>query len=364
MRMLERDDIATLADAALRKFIEAPPDDAQFYSILVTSGTTGRGPIAAFSNISESIRSRSKLFWEMDPVVICTGTIGMRFFYSIQVMHAPEARRVIALDNTDLEKDIAPLFSDMPPRRVIGFPSFIVRFGAKLTPQTAAAVRSVACVGESLSPELHRALTRTFPNARISSFYATVEVKALSKETCGNMPLNHYHPLDGVRFEIFEPDSEGIGDVLISKQAFGTYIERYRIGDIGRLHEKPCACGETTTIELLGRRGHDYLKLAGALLIRNEFDRVMHMFPYISDYRAEASLTDAMKGKLLLRVLAPSGASEALRKEFAARFSEELFLTPTETLERLVARGLFEPLTVEWVDAFEDGHKPVKLRRV
>lgn len=222
--------------------------------------------------------------------------------------------------------------------------------------------------GEVMTEPRVKLLRESFPFARIRTMYNVTELfLPVSLPSCGHTPLNQYHPAKDVTIEIREPDEHGYGDLLVTRHLpQGVTIERYRTGDIVRMCG-PCPCGEAITFEIVGRRGFDYLKIAGTILRREEFDRVLSLEPGMADdYRAEASeeLVDGrITGKIVLRVFRADGVSDPqLGAHIAELVSQNLFLTPTRTLGELVSEKNFLPLVVEFVsEPFPAKFKEVKV---
>ncbi len=198
--------------------------------------------------------------------------------------------------------------------------------------------------------------------------YNTNETGALSKPPCGYLPLDSYHHAEGGGVLIDGADETGAGDILISKDLTPTVAVRdYRIGDIGRLRETPCACGESRTLQILGRRGYDYIKIGGALFLQKEFERVAGMCADLfDDYRAEAYEVfdeSTPKGRLVLRVFRKNSLGGFKEKnEIAARYCRELFLSQSQTLGDFIEKGILLPLVVEYVERpFPATYKNLKL---
>jgi phenylacetate-coenzyme A ligase PaaK-like adenylate-forming protein len=369
--MLERADIAKLFDEALASFIAKPPADPREHSVHVTSGTTGKEPIVMPYDHEKQLRAFPTWYWGSERVLICYGPRVLRTTNTIFVTRDPAlATRVLTLDGDDvLSPALTSLLDDFAPERIIGSTSFVLRAGECMGLETAARVRSVKCVGESMTKAHEAAFKQRFPNARVSTGYFSMELGGMSKETCGYLPANQYHPRDDMRFEIMEPDADGVGDIVVSAETYGLAIERYMLGDVGRITNTACACGETVRIEILGRKGLDYIKIAGSILRRDEFDRVAALFPQvIDDYRIEASSLSegVVRGKIRMQAVSKHGIpTEALQRETMERFSRAVYLTPSETLADLVARGAFEPLEIEWIsEPFPATNKIIKLREI
>ncbi len=158
-----------------------------------------------------------------------------------------------------------------------------------------------------------------------------------------------------------------MGDLLVSfRPSERVKVRRYRVGDIARRANTSCPCGDPVTFEILGRKGRDYVKLAGALLRREEFDRVASMRPDLfDDYRAEVTkmpARDKVTGTITLRVFRRDGKwSESIRKEITELFTKHLFVTMHQTLGELIGGGALRALVVEPAGPFPEKYKDIKL---
>lgn len=367
--MLTRDDIARINDAELARFVENPPENPHLFSVRVTSGTTGNAPIVALADHSVSLATFAPMFWEKARVLVCVGTRGLRFFYTALASGRPEGSQVLTLDREDLTDGLASLVGDFTPEKIIGFPTFIVEAGARMRQEDASRIIAVACVGERITPEYESRLKELFPNARLSWFYGVIEMRNLSKESCVFLRPNHFHPNTGVTIRVTNENADGFGDVLVSTTIGETVVEDYAIGDIARFLPSPCPCGEEITIELATRRGFDYLKLGGALLVQDEFDRVLCQYAHaIHDYRVEGSMVPhgaAFIGKLRIIAFAPRNPTSDLQQSLIEGVSSQLFLTADRTLSDLVKDGKMLPLSLEWTQTpFPDAYKAARMRIV
>ncbi len=365
--MLDRAGYQSVAEKTFKDLIVHPPEkeDAWRYCIRVTSGTTGGQLIGtAFRYQPEAI----KRFSGFHAPILCLGASATRLAYNIQARHGlPEESRSLALDGTDLTDDLTRVISEYKPDSIFGFVSFAVRVAEYIDAETASGIQALVLGGECITAEMDTFLREKFPQARLTMRYISLEVGRISEESCGYQARNHYHPYKGVRVEIDSPDEDGVGEVLVSP---GTRpdVVRYRTGDVGRMKKGPCACGASETIELLGRNGRDYVKLAGALVRRDECDRVAKEIALFDDYRVEASQVitgGKLQGKLVLRVFRKDGHySPMLQAQIEREFSKKLYLTPSRTLAELVHTGEFSPLSVEFSHTpFPLKHKEIKIVR-
>ena len=369
---MERKDLVMIGEKILADFIAAPPQDNRTRVIRMTSGTTGGEPLVIISQPPKA----AGWFLAAERILVCYGSLNARLNNILPYRRnsASSNVRVFPIEINDMREPLSSLgdiVADFKPDRIIGVPSFIMRLAAILDADTRSGVKMLRLAGEMISARQKQSLIAWFPKATVSAIYVATEIGPISKPTCAHVPLNHYHVRDGVTVEISEPDDNGVGDILVSTTISETMsIEKYRVGDVGRIHTTPCPCGAAETIELLGRRGSDYLKLAGALLRQEEFNRVSLLFPNsIDDYRAEAREViqgTTPKGKVTLRIYSSRGSgTEELAREIGTRFSRELFVTPTQTLSELVKKGIFLPMEVIFEQhPFPQKNKEVKLLHI
>ncbi len=364
---MDRSDILAQADEVLAHFSPAP-GTAKSYVLRTSSGTTGAPIVLPIEKALNPILI--KWFGDDMPTLVCYGARGTRMYNLLGMSKIAEGRkRVLVLDNKNISPGIARLIDDFAPECIVGFPSFILKVSEHFSHVARAVVRELHVAGEMLTPAVLKIFSTTFPNARVASTYVCSEAGSIAF-SCSHLPPNQYHPKFDVSIVIESPDDEGIGEIVLSAQANGIQFSGYHPGDLGRLHNVACPCGKSLALEVLGRRGHDFIKLLGATLRREEFDRAISLFAnLIDDYRVEASTVadgEVLRGRIFLKThtngLLPS---PALQQEFAARFAAEVFVTPTRTIAGLVAEGVLLPLEVEFSsEPFAQKHKDIKLQQI
>lgn len=257
---------------------------------------------------------------------------------------------------------VAETFSLFKPTTLVSPPTTLLRMTKACQKEELEQVSHIVLAGELLSEETAAALDVRFPRASVLNTYAATEVGEMGV-SCPKCARNEFHPFSGVTFDINNPDEAGVGDVLVSKDnPGGITLEQYNIGDVGALGEHD---GEQT-IRLLGRRGYDYIKLAGTLLVREEFDRVARELErYILDYKAEVATSEvsgAPVHSITLFVTTAMSVTENFEKTVAEEFSKRMFVTPNSTLKDAIREGVFSPLTVTVVDRIE--HTTIKPQRL
>ena len=369
--MMEREDVVALSRVILRDALSHPPEDPSSFLVRVTSGTSGTQPLVIITEYSSEAPA-SAVAGGMKRIISCSGSMGVRLANALIVRKTAEGAvvQVLPLDPRDLLSGLDDLLKDFRPQVIYGLCSYVMKMSTFVRPSVAHCIRRLTFVGEILLPEVERHLADRFPDAEQDEQYMASETGGyIANRLCGHLPRNHYHPALGVTIRILDADEEGVGDILISKRIFRTVrLEDYRVGDIGRFVPGVCPCGEPVTFELLGRKGIDYVKLVGALLRRQEFDRVLAAFPgLIRDYRVEARQSTkrgVMQGLVTLRIHYPGGTFSAdLVREIREKIERNLFVTPSKTFADLVSQGVFKPLIVEFSDGpFTQGHKDVKLK--
>ncbi len=366
-RMLSRADVAAMCEGLIVHFISSPPAIAREYALKVTSGTSGTSPM---SSVVHCGPSKWRKFAESERIVSAHGSLNRRLVETLRISNelTPGPKKSLSVDAKDMSPALTALIEDFVPDTVTGSASLVAR-ASEYFGRAGARVRVLRLSGERLSSRVQSILRTRFPRARLRMHYSTSELGGVAQQ-CKDLQPNHYHPQPAVSIEIVNPDASGRGDIIVTKRLeSGFLFDRYDIGDIGRLVPTACACNAPLTFEHLGRKGHDYVKLAGAILRREEFDRAASLFRhYIDDYRAEASEVlegGALKGKIVLRVFWRGGfPTPALVKEIARDFSRKIFLTPTRTFADLVAEGAFVSLEIEFSNIpFPQKHKDIKLIR-
>lgn len=360
----EREDVVRIAGERLKEFIAHPPQDARHWGIRTTSGTTGGAPLITAYRYPVS---RGRLF-KPSRTLQCYGSMSSRLFFAhLAHMRDTAGESVsLSLDGRDLGPGLERALDQFGAEIIAGYPSFVARASEHMSAGARARVTGIRLSGEFVDSGLRRLFEERFANAGIIAIYVSAETGRLSTFPCGHLPLNSYHPAEGVTVEVLSADASGAGELLISKNGEGSLpLVRYRIGDVGRIVDGACACGAPVTFEVLGRSGYDYLKLAGAIIRREEIDRVVRLCANdIRDFRLEASLVtrgDALKGYLELTAV-PTGADtpDALGR-IREVFTRELRLTPTRALGALVEEGVFLPLSVRFVKELPAMGKDVRL---
>lgn len=362
---LERRDVIEIGNQVIADLIARPPTQSEvpLTSLMVTSGTSG-GLLL--------VMAWDRLPGELGPmrskrVVVAFGSLSTRLDITLRALKDGPVSRVIAADSRDLGSELFALMEDFRPECFYGYTVFTQRIAEYMSAEAATRVKYAYIGGGKLTPELATALRERLPSAAIRQFYGANEIGTLAAQPCPSLRANQYHPIPRVAIDIVEPDENGIGSIVVSKKfARGRSVTDYYIGDFGAWCKTRCECGRLA-FEVIGREGLDRVKIAGALLLREEFDRVAERCrDLFEDYRTDASeriVAGRVKGRVVLRVRTAGRSSEALRTEIQRRVSNDLRLTRTRTLAELVATGDFLPLVVEFAsEPFVRANKEIKVR--
>lgn len=363
---LDRKGVAALFAKAMEWFIATRPYDATEYLLRSTSGTTDSGPLHVISKTPPGVYE----YYDDRRLVVCMGMLNTRLSTTRSARFGrPRNQRILCIDPSDLGANLSQILDDYAPDTVFGAVSFVSALATRARFERMDKVVRVSLTAEYLTTAARDALQKAFPKARVIGSYGTSETSLTTKYPCEFLPPGAHHPFATLDVAIENPDEHGVGDIVLSWDIVpGTRAERYRVGDQGRLVLEPCRCGERRTLVVMGRSGYDYIKLVGAVLRKEEFDRVAALQKeYIDDYRAEAytvSNHGVTLGGVVLSVYRARGMlNDVERDELGRRVSEVLFVTPTRTYADLVRDKLFAPIVIESVDrAFERTGKEVKLR--
>lgn len=365
--MLNRDDIVAIGRSTIERAIAHPPQKAVDWSVRVTSGTTTGSPLVMFFKRDVE---RNTVPWFARRTVVCVGSLSSRLS---TVLNAYQNRKslpssCLSVDHTDLNSTFVLCITAFAPEHFVGFPSFIAKVGEHMDTDTAAKVSSLMVSGELLTATLTSNLRERFPNARIIPMYASMELGYMSTLPCEHLGLNQYHIRDSFDIEIDSPDENGHGAILVSTTLNGDIpISQYKIGDTGRIISVPCKCGASQTLELFGRSGGDFVKLLGAIIRRDEFERTLSLLSAPpDDYRLEiASIQEdgVLRGTLIAKFYYRHRMpTDDLLKEMTRSISENFFITQTKTLAELVQSGVFKPLATRCTkEPFPTTLKDVKL---
>lgn len=218
---------------------------------------------------------------------------------------------------------------------------------------------------------------RVFPNAFFNFRFGTSEIGFGRGYRCRHLATTQgpsvFHPFHGSILEVCDSDGQLVpmgtpGEIVhtdLTRKAFP--LIRYKTGDVGSLEKSDCPCGNRFTLTLGGRAGFDVLHAFGILLhteaiaaavgslptaLEQTFQ--MHVFedqtPRGTMPRLEIHLRPTVEH---LHLKDDATFVELVRK----KLSTSLRLSANATLQDLVDRGVFLPLSIVFVNTWSSDTK-------
>lgn len=285
--------------------------------------------------------------------------------------------QALVLTHRELRPEALEGIRDFHADNISGFPNDLTNFAAAFSGASSSLppIKKISVGGDFLGKSQLALIQSVFGATDVTLEYGLSEFGKVGhpceflKERYG---FNAYHPNSKKYIiELADIDEEGYGEIIgtnLSRPELA--LLRYRTGDVGKAIEEKCPCGEEFTLFLLGRKNFDYVKCAGAMIVRPELERVMEKFKeYVEEWRAEArefTRFNSVIGELTLKIKpTPSlDSHQNLLPSIAGRISQMLYLTPSATLMDIVQKQLFLPLKLEIVDKFPDAPKRVLIRKI
>ena len=177
------------------------------------------------------------------------------------------------------DKAMLAVFEQMdqsPPQTILAYPSSLYQFATFLSDNGLIPkwnLKGIITSAEMLYPH-YRALVEIIFKAEVHNRYGGREVGLIGMECAeGRMHIN----CRDIYLEIDSPDpySEP-GEILVTQlNNYAMPFIRYRIGDVGRLSDEPCPCGNGLPIlaELLGRTTATFRTRMGTFIHGGYFTR-------------------------------------------------------------------------------------------
>lgn len=352
--MMRREDLVPIFDYLIEHVVQRPIPraEARSYCIRTTSGTSGKGPLVVVSQHGDRVYRTDS--GKSNALLLANGARGIRManlLYAWNITDGPV--RVLSCGGvSDMNHKLAALIDDFRPDMIKGTLSTVLQITEGSADETREGVSVLRIAGELYTPSYKRLVTARFPRAITALTYLSAEMGVIGVARCGFLSSNHYHPEKGVVVTIVDMDGEGVGEISVSKDVYpGVLVEDYRTGDVGRLVEKPCACGQKVTFEVLGRAGYDYVKVAGMVIRRDAVERalasVQHCFSTYRAYVSAVRVGDTYRGQLEIVLFREAGVLSLIDiQTITSVVGAELQVTPTLFYRELVSKKLCMPLKV------------------
>lgn len=215
--------------------------------------------------------------------------------------------------------------------------------------------------GEFCTSQRLNFLRKKLPKAEMQFHYGGAETRGRGYQCKFLSKINpqYFHPFSNFYFEFVDEKNnvlpEGLeGEIVVSSLVpdLATPLLRYKTGDLGFLKKKKCKCGEESLLVLKGRSNYDSLKVGGTVIHAQSLQNAISRSLFdIDDYKLHVYEKER-RGKIFVELV----LEVALRNKkvgsmdlLAKKVSENLFLTPTLTLEKFVEKEIFLPLTIKIV---------------
>ena len=302
---------------------------------------------------------------------ICLNSVN----YSLR--HSPMQFFMI-LDNRHLKHEVlAQLIADFKPTSIRATCSHVSALIDTLRTRGKEAVlktvKTLSVCGEMVGKRFREKFDKVMKGVRYISCYGLAETEIFNyydpelEKHYPDFPLLTFccfskeHHID-----IYEPDSSGFGEIVITSPD----LERYRTGDRGKIVAPPKGSSCTQVLLLEGRQNYDIVHCAGATVLLDEIERVFQLLrDDVQDFLVEVREFEdgaATKGYITFKVvLTQKGNTDPDTLDRIERTaSEHLRLTPTRTLGDLIRDEIFLAPIVSVVEKIPATHKTIRLRKV
>lgn len=216
---------------------------------LVRSGGSTQKPLVFPVDIQENLAQRQLLANELVANgVFSSRTIALNVFSYGEMYRTASimddildrcSATTLALSASATYEAMAAACAEFLPNTIMGTPSKLVLFAKFLQKEGISySFGSVLFAGEFLLPSQQEILSEVFQPKTIYSMYGSTETGIWAWAQYSQNPRAFYF-LKEVVIEIFNPDSEGYGEIVVTNLIRKRFpLFRYRMGDIGKLTEK------------------------------------------------------------------------------------------------------------------------------
>ena len=211
----------------------------------------------------------------------------------------------------------------MPPQTILAYPSSLYQFATYLLDNGLVPtwnLKGIITSAEMLHSH-YRSLAETVFDTKVYNRYGGREVGLIAMECkAGHMHIN----CRDLYLEIDSPTPYTIpGDILITQlNNYAMPFIRYRIGDIGRLSDEVCPCGNQLPIlaELLGRSTATFRTRTGTLIHAGYFTQQFYNVIGVDQFQL---IQESLK-YCVLKVVINTQWTEATRRYMVRKIQEAL----------------------------------------
>ena len=210
---------------------------------------------------------------------------------------------------------------------IVADPTWLVSLAEIAAREGTPRLKLIMAAGDRMSGVYRRYIEDVF-KAPVLLGYGSTEAGGGVGMECGRQEGYHLDEFDFL-FELLDPDADGYGELVMTTLSRRTQpLIRYRMRDVTRLVEEPCACGVTLRriAPIRGRR--DEMVVMGAGNMHPEiFEEILHDVRGISENWQVAVRQEGLRDILEFRLETVNGISrdsveEAVRHNLQSRFPE------------------------------------------
>ena len=226
----------------------------------------------------------------------------------------------------------------LQPQTILAYPSSLYQFakfirargtGTRATVKWTSNLKGIISSAEMLHPH-YRALAETVFQTKVYNRYGSREVGLIAMECAeGRMHIN----CRDIRVEVDSPNPwTEPGELLVTQlNNYAMPFIRYRIGDIGRLSDEVCPCGNQLPIlgELLGRSTATFRTKSGALIHGGYFTQQFYSLTGVSQFQ----LIQETLERCTLKLVINSAWRDATRHHIIQKIREALGAEVTVNVE-------------------------------
>jgi phenylacetate-CoA ligase len=232
-------------------------------------------------------------------------------------------------------------------------------------------IKVIMIGGEYCSEQKYNYLKQIFKNAHFIIDFGSVETGTMGIRCkhLDKMPIRFFHPADHTYVEILDQKEEG--ELVVTGLNAGKipYLIRYKTGNHVKLTDYNCPCGKTKLMEMFGKIGHDVLRIQGTFIYSNHIHQILSSYSnYLQteDFRLhayEVIKKDKIMTRLVLQLIPKKQIKnlETLKEKISKDIETKLLLTPKNTLSDLIAKNIFMPLEIEFVETFPFSPKQTSI---
>ncbi|MDP3726118.1 MAG: hypothetical protein Q8R36_02885 [bacterium] len=230
-------------------------------------------------------------------------------------------------------------------------------------------IQHIGMSGDLVTKQLVEKIKRYIPYALIKIDYGVAEIDSCTI-SCPYLDKKYprdrfrvFHPFFLFNFDIIDKDEDGVGEIVITSPE----LQNYKTGDLGKITSENCKCGFKKTLFYKGRKDYDIVHCAGATFLSSEIEKIFATFSHlVLDYMIEVGETEKDNKTVGYVVcnLALQNLSVSIQKNILEHLARQLFVTKTQTLQKLIDKNFFLPVAYKTMKPREQISKKIRLKKI